>query len=168
MIRFYCFKGRTPYDILVEVNKRIYEDIEKNWFITVVLALFDLEDGTVKICRAGHTPVIRIRNKVSELFQPVGIGIGLDKGIIFQSSLEEITLKMESNDLFCFYSDGVTEAMNPNDELYGIERLSKLLISQAEGKCLEIQNELIKDLKNFQLSANQYDDITILFTKNLV
>jgi serine phosphatase RsbU (regulator of sigma subunit) len=168
MIRLYCTEGRTPSDILVEVNKRIYDDIEKNWFITVVLALFDLEDGTVKICRAGHTPIIRIRNKKSELFQPTGIGIGLDKGEIFQSSLEEITLKLEPNDLFCFYSDGVTETMNPVNELYGIERLNELLVKNAEGKCSEIQNELIKDLKYFQLSANQYDDITILFTKNLV
>jgi serine phosphatase RsbU (regulator of sigma subunit) len=167
MIRLYCTEGRNPSDILVEVNKRIYDDMENNWFITVVLALFNIQDGTVMICRAGHTPVIRIRDKKFELFQPTGIGIGLDKGEIFQSSLEEITLKMESNDLFCFYSDGVTEAMNPNDELYGIKRLSELLVNKAEGECSEIQNYIIKDLKIFQDRAQQYDDITILLTKNV-
>jgi len=167
MIRLYCTEGRNPSDILIEVNKRIYDAMEKNWFITVVLALFNIQDRTVLICRAGHTPIIRIRNKKCELFQPAGIGIGLDKGEIFQSSLEEIALQMESNDLFCFYSDGVTEAMNSNNELYGIERLSELLVQKAAGKCSEIQNEIIKDLKNYQGKAQQYDDITILLTKKL-
>jgi len=167
MIRLYCTEGRTPFDILVEVNKRIYDDIEKNWFITVVLSLFDVEEKTVKICRAGHTPIIRIRNKKSEYFQPSGIGIGLDKGEIFQSSLEEIMLQLEPNDLFCFYSDGVTETMNPGNELYGIERLNNLLIDNSKGKCSEIQKEIINDLKYFQNKANQYDDITVLITKNL-
>jgi len=168
MIRLYCTEDRTPYDILVEVNKRIYDDIEKNWFITVVLALFNLEDESVKICRAGHTPVIRIRNNKCELFQPSGIGTGLDKGEIFKSTLEELTLQLEPNDLFCFYSDGVTEAMNPKNELYGIDRLIELLLSNSGGECSEIQNELIKDIKKFQNIANQYDDITILITKKLL
>ena len=168
MIRLYCIEGRNPYDILVEVNKRIYDDMEKNWFITVVLALFNVEDGTLKICRAGHTPVIMIRNKKSQFFQPSGIGIGLDRGEVFQSSLEELTLELESNDLFCFYSDGVTETMNPNNELYGMERLSELLGYNSDRECVEIQNELIKDLKYFQNRSHQYDDITILLTKYLV
>ncbi|MCX6174442.1 MAG: SpoIIE family protein phosphatase [Ignavibacteriales bacterium] len=100
MIGLYCTEGKSPSEILVEVNKKIYENIEKNWFITVSLAFFDSSENSVKFCRAGHTPLIRIRNKIVEEFQPSGLGVGLERGELFQSSLEEITIPFKPNDLF--------------------------------------------------------------------
>ncbi len=165
MIGLYCTEGKSPSEILIEVNKKIYENIEKNWFITVSLALFDIEESTIKFCRAGHTPLIRIRNKIVEEFQPSGIGVGLERGELFQSSLEEITIQFKPDDLFFFYSDGVTELMNQYDEQFGEEKLKELLLDNSNSSCSEIQNLLIKKLNEFRGKTPQYDDVTTIVIK---
>ena len=165
MIGLYCTEGKCPKEILIEVNKKIYENIEKNWFITVSLALFDLDSNTIKFCRAGHTPLYRIRNKIVEEFQPAGIAVGLERGELFQSSLEEIIIPFKPGDLFFFYSDGVTELMNQNDEQFGEEKLKEFLLDNTESTCSDIQNLLIKSLNEFRGKTPQYDDVTSIVIK---
>jgi len=167
MIRLYCIDGKSPRDVLIDVNKNIFENIERGWFITVSLALFDLESNKVTFCRAGHPPIIRIRNGASCLFTPGGMGIGLDKGELFNSSLEEQSLSMQQDDLFFFYSDGVTELMNASNEFYGDERLIKLLTDNSMKSCSLIESILLHNLTNFRDRVPQYDDITILPVKRI-
>lgn len=167
MIRLYCTDSKSPREILIEVNKNIFENIEKSWFITVSIALFDLESNKVTFCRAGHPSVIRIRNNRNETFTPAGMGIGLDKGELFNSSLEEQSLPLQSNDLFFFYSDGVTELMNFGKEFYGEDRLIKLLTDNSAKSCSMIENILLNELTDFRGKVPQYDDITILTVKFL-
>ena len=165
MIRLYCIDGKSPRDVLIEVNKNIFENIEKNWFITVTLALFDVETNTVTFCRAGHVPIIKISNGFFEEFQPSGMGVGLDKGDLFKSSLEEITLPLKNSDMFFIYSDGVTEMMNENDELFGLSRVKDLLLSASNKSCEEIQSFLLQKLNEFRGKIPQYDDVTFLVIK---
>ena len=165
MIRLYCTDGKSPREILVEVNSRISESIEKNWFITVTLGLFDVEKKSLTVCRAGHTSIVRIRNGKLESLQPAGMGIGLDRGEVFSNSLEEAVYKLENNDLYFFYSDGVTELMNENDELFGEERLGKSLLMNAGKSCNDIEAGLIKELSDFRGKTPQYDDVTTLLVK---
>ena len=165
MIRLYCTDGKSPREVLVEVNRRISESIEKNWFITVTLGLFDVEKKTLTVCRAGHTSIIRVRNGKLEFFQPSGIGVGLDRGEVFDNSLEEAIYQLQNNDLFFFYSDGVTELMNENDELFGKDRLENFLIKNIFENCREIETGLIKNLSDFRGKTPQYDDITTLLVR---
>ena len=62
MIQMVCKNSLSPKEILTEVNKRLYESMERSWFITMTLALFDTEHGTVKVCRAGHMPLLTAIN----------------------------------------------------------------------------------------------------------
>src|SRR5690606_28283184 len=78
MIQLACTADKSPKEILVEVNKRLYEAIGRNWFVTMTLALFDTKNHTVKFCRAGHMPVIISSNGSVELYRTQGIGIGLE------------------------------------------------------------------------------------------
>ena len=165
MIRLYCTDGKSPREVLVEVNRRISESIEKNWFITVTLGLFDVEKKTLTVCRAGHTSIIRVRNGKLEFFQPSGIGVGLDRGEVFDNSLKEAIYQLQNNDLFFFYSDGVTELMNENDELFGKDRLENFLIKNIFENCREIEIGLIKNLSDFRGKTPQYDDITTLLVR---
>ncbi len=57
MIQISTKNSLSPKEILIEINKRLYDSIERNWFITMTLALFDTESNTVKFCRAGHMPL---------------------------------------------------------------------------------------------------------------
>lgn len=165
MIRLYCTDGKSPKEILIEVNRRISESIEKNWFITVTLGLFDVVEKSLTVCRAGHTSIIRVRDGKFEELQPAGIGVGLDRGDVFQNSLEEAVYQLQNDDLYFFYSDGVTELMNENDELFGEERLGQILVSNASKTSFEVETTLMNNLTNFRGSTPQYDDVTTLLVK---
>lgn len=165
MIRLYCTEERTPKEILVEINKMIFPEIEKNWFITISLALIDLEKKSITISRAGHTPLIKINNDLFELHQPGGVGIGLNGGDLFASTLEEISIELNKGDLLFLFSDGITELMNSNNEFYGVDNLKRFLKKNREYKCAEIGKKLISDLDFFRSKTHQYDDITFVILK---
>ncbi len=162
MIRLYCTENRSPKDILIEINKRMCEEIERNSFITVSLVLIDTELEEVKFCRAGHTPLLKFNKNLYELYQPAGVGIGLNKGEIFENSLEEFTFKLYEGDLLFLFSDGITELMNRDAELYGMGRLKELIEKNISFSCKEISKILMNDLNNFKDNIPQYDDITFI------
>ncbi len=165
MIRLYAKQGISPKQILQLINTQLYMDLEKNYFITVSIALFNIKTETVKLCRAGHLPYLLIRDGIVEWIQPAGIGVGLDRGEVFNSSLQEFEMKIQKEDLFLIYSDGVTEAMTVDGEEFGEERLEMLVATNYSKPVEDIQSKIIDDVKIFCGAAPQHDDITLLFVK---
>jgi sigma-B regulation protein RsbU (phosphoserine phosphatase) len=165
MVKLYCTEGKSPKDILIEINKRIYSEIEKNWFITVTVALVDLEKNILTFARAGHTPLIRINYNLFEVYQTGGVGVGIDKGELFNSSLEEMSVIINSGDLFFLFSDGITELMNREEELFGFERLKNFLKKNIFSTSNQLGKNLVNELDLFRSNNNQYDDITFIALK---
>ncbi len=89
MIQFAAKIFQSPKDILIEVNKQIHHKIDKKSFITTIVALFDLEKMTVKICRAGHNPVIYSVNGKLILLKNKGMGLGLESEKYFELILKK-------------------------------------------------------------------------------
>jgi sigma-B regulation protein RsbU (phosphoserine phosphatase) len=100
-----------------------------------------------------------------ESLQPNGMGVGLDSGETFNSSLEEVTLNLKNNDLFFFYSDGITEAMNVDNNLFGQERVEDILLKNNSKTVSEIQTIILDELHNYCGEVPQYDDITLVTVK---
>jgi serine phosphatase RsbU (regulator of sigma subunit) len=165
MMQLFCTPGKTPKEILVDVNKRMYDEIERNWFITITLALFDLDEGTVKFCRAGHMPILTANNGTVEAYRTQGIGVGLEKGEIFERSLVEEKLKLNSGQIYAFFTDGVTEAMNEANELFGEDKLTAILKNKSAHRSTEIMEEILHSLKTFRGTAEVNDDITMVIVK---
>lgn len=165
MIHLYCNEQNTPKDILTKINRTIYAEIEKNWFITCTVAMLDMDLRTMKVCRAGHTPLIRLKEGEIKEIVPSGIGIGLEQGDIFENQLEELELNLESNELYVFYSDGVTEAMNSKKEFFGEKKFNDLLKLTMGKSTSAIQSEILNSLKLFRSNAEQNDDITFVLVK---
>lgn len=165
MVKLYCEQLNSPKKILCEINKQLFDKIERNYFITLSLALFDLDKKEIKICRAGHTPMILLREGKIILCQPGGIGLGLEKGEIFESALEELTVEMNQNDLYCLFSDGLTENMNEQRELYGMENLENVITLNSSKGCISISNSLLQSVEKFRGEAMQFDDITLILIK---
>ena len=165
MVRLYCNETNTPYNVLSKINFRIYKEMEKNWFITATVALFDIESKSVKICRAGHTSTVLVNNGNLTEITPSGIGLGLEEGKIFDKNLQEIELQFDEKSLFTFYSDGVTEAMNSKNEMFGVAKLNQLLLSKYELSANLIKDELLEELKHHRKNYPQNDDITFVLVK---
>lgn len=165
MIQFASKIMHSPRDILVEINKQIVKQIEKRYFITIVAALFDLDKKTVKISRAGHNPVIISTNGKIKILKNKGIGLGLEDDMIFSANLEETVLNFSKDNLFLFYSDGLTEAMNRKRDEYGTERLINDVSIYRNFSSKEILDNILESVDTFRDNAEQNDDITFVVVK---
>ena len=165
MIQFSTKIFDSPKDILKSVNKQIYNKIDRKSFVTIAAGLFDLENMSLKICRAGHNPTLYAnKNEVKEI-NSKGIGLGLDNAKLFDANLQEVELKLNKDDIFLFYSDGLTEAMNSFKEEFGLTNVKRILKDNVDGNSNDIQRNLIDEVKAFKGSAEQNDDITLVTIK---
>lgn len=165
MLQFAAKIFQSPKDILIEVNKQIHQKIDKKSFITTIIALFDIEKMTVKICRAGHNPAIYSTNGKLNLLKNKGMGLGLESEKLFDDYLDETELSITNDSVFVFYSDGLTEAMNKNREEFGTEKILDIISSNRQLSCSLIQKEIINSVTDFRGNAEQNDDITLVITK---
>ncbi|MDP4117379.1 MAG: PP2C family protein-serine/threonine phosphatase, partial [Bacteroidota bacterium] len=160
-----CSQDKTPKEILMEVNKQIYGSLERSWFITLTLALFDTEKKKVWFCRAGHMPTLAAKNGSVAEYRSSGIGLGLEAGKVFDSSLVEDVIDLNPGEFFVFYSDGITEAMNKKGDLFGEENLISALKNKSKLSSKEIVTEVWEKVNEFKQSAPQNDDMTIVLVK---
>lgn len=165
MIQYASGIYSTPKEILKEVNNLIYDSIDRKSFVTIELAIFDMKNKKVKICRAGHNPSITIKKDEVNFIENTGIGIGLDKEKIFNETLTENEFPLLKNETFIFYTDGLTEAFDERKELYSQDRLFKLLKENKTKDTKEITKACLDDIILFRGNAEQNDDITLLIVK---
>ncbi len=165
MIKLHCSEDKSPKDILIDINKRIYTEMDKSWFVTITLALFDLEKRTLTFCRAGHMPVLQATNGTVQSYRTQGLGVGIEKGIVFEKSLVEEEVKLSSGQIYAFFTDGVTEAMNEKYELFGDENLNTILKNKGKVRSSDIVNEIWSSIKFFRGDAEVNDDMTMVVVK---
>jgi serine phosphatase RsbU (regulator of sigma subunit) len=165
MMQLYCVDNRSPKEILVQINKKLYQEMEKSWFVTLSLAIFDMEKKTVKFCRAGHVPVLVSEKGKIDFYKTTGLGVGLEKGVIFEKTLIEEELQLKSGQVYTFFSDGITEGMNENEELFGEERLAEVLKNNSDTASSQIMNSVWNELRTYCGKTEQYDDQTMVIVK---
>lgn len=165
MIKLSCSADKSPKEILIDINRRIYMEMDSNSFVTISLALFDLEKQTVKFCRAGHMPVLQATNGTVQSYRTQGLGVGIERGIVFEKSLVEEEVKLSSGQIYAFFTDGVTEAMNEDNDLFGDENLNSILKNKTSVRSSDIVNEIWASVKSFRGSAEVNDDMTMVVVK---
>ena len=165
MIQLAAHMYATPREMLVHVNRRLYDGIERKSFITMILALFDLEQKHVLLCRAGHNKAIIGSSGRFDFLDATGIGLGLERGPIFERSLEEITYPLSPDALFFLYSDGLSEAMDPAQRQFGEDAICREIEKHRSGSSARIQESVLAAVRDFQGGAEQHDDITMVVAK---
>jgi sigma-B regulation protein RsbU (phosphoserine phosphatase) len=165
MIKLNCSDDKSPKEILIDINKRIYTELDKSWFVTITLALFDLEKQRLTFCRAGHMPVLQATNGTVQSYRTQGLGVGIEKGIVFERSLVEEEVKLLPGQTYAFFTDGVTEAMNDKNELFGDENLNAILKNKSKARSSDIVNEIWTSVKSFRGEAEVNDDMTMVVVK---
>jgi sigma-B regulation protein RsbU (phosphoserine phosphatase) len=162
-LRSELLREPDPLEALARVNKQIYTDIREDMFISLALYILNDKDGSIQLVCAGHdkAPLMR-KNGDLEWIKPPGLAIGLDDGDVFSRVTKVHDVELESGDCLLLYTDGVTEAMNPQQDEYGRDRMASAFKSAAPGGAEHIVTELSKDLKTFVNGYHQMDDITII------
>jgi sigma-B regulation protein RsbU (phosphoserine phosphatase) len=129
--------------------------------------VLDPESRTVVWARAGHNPPAVLREgEAAELVCPPGAALGAASRDRFGEIIEEQRTELRRGDVLVFYTDGVTEAMNPAREQFGEERLVAALERLRDGRSARgLVEELLNEIAGHSLGASQHDDITIVVIK---
>jgi serine phosphatase RsbU (regulator of sigma subunit) len=160
LIRAAALESDSPAETLEHVNDLLLMDSQNGLFVTVFYGLLDLVTGVLTFSIAGHNPpfVLRYEKKCVEALEKGGIALGALEKI----SLDEHTLELLPGDCLLSYTDGVTEAFNNTDQMYGDDRLKEVLQSSIGKPASKVLEKLDADLEAFRGDAPLSDDTTIL------
>ena len=157
----------SPKSLLIELNEMLYRSIDRNSFVTMIYAVLNISDKTVTFARAGHNPALKCSPDGSaDLLTPKGIGLGIDEGPLFEKNLKELTITLSDNDIFLMYTDGIVEAMNSKNEMFGEDLLLTTLVDEKQKNVSAIRKTILAKLKAFLNKKAPQDDITMIILKN--
>ena len=155
--------GGSPAEILERVNKLVYANNKAHMFVTVWLGILEISTGKLTSASAGHEyPMINVNGKYELLKDKHGLAIGAMPNSTYKDT--EITLN--KGDSFFVYTDGVAEATDANNELFGTDRTLNALNAIPDGVS---QKEILAGVRSavdaFVKEAPQFDDLTMLGLK---
>lgn len=161
--------GLAPREIMIHLNELFYENVERGTFISMIYGVFDLQKRTFTFARAGHNPIIlqKAGDQQVDFLCPRGLALGLEKGILFEHVIEEHTVGLQANDVFVFFTDGFSEAMNRQNEEFSEERLQQIVKESSTTTAEEILQAVRNRVLEFVGNAPQHDDMTMLVVKIL-
>ena len=163
IIRTTAFSGRSPASALMRANELILKDSQAEMFLTAAYAVLELDTGRLIYANAGHNrPLWRhaADGTVTELDQG-GIVLGAFEGIV----LEEQRLDLAPGDALILYTDGVTEAVNGEGEMFGEERLWDVIAATQGSSADETIGAICGALAAFTGGAEPADDVTVVVVK---
>src|SRR6266436_7087489 len=153
--------GTDPARVFNHVNRFLCSHAEVGRYATMFFGILD-DDGHLEFINAGHPSPFLIRNGVAEEAFTEG---SFPVGLVPEAEYTAACLKLEPGDTLVLFSDGVTEAMDPDDQLYGVPRLKQLLTGLPECPLEEIQKCVLESVENFARGAHQADDLTLLVVR---
>ncbi|HID10542.1 MAG TPA: response regulator [Candidatus Latescibacteria bacterium] len=160
-----AIRGRASAgEILSEVNNLLVKDLKvSEVFNTLFLMVLNPGDGAVSYASASHPPPLCYR-AASGVFEEL-IGEGILLGLSEGTRYGEQEVQMSPGDVVVLYTDGITEAMNPSGELYGLERLKEVVAAHGGGVPEELIQAIYRDVKEFQEGNPPEDDRTVLVVR---
>jgi len=154
--------GNDIQQILENVNKMVVRYTPKDKFVTLFYGIFDKSNNQFDYATAGHNFPIWLReNGQFDTLSQGGPALGLTEKAKFKTG----KIKLVSDDIILFYTDGVTETMDNSKEQYSENRLNDLLVKSRHLSSQKIVDEILDDLNDFNDDEALQDDRTILVLK---
>ena len=163
----------SPRQLLIEVNRIISSNLDSRSFITMTYVVIDLAGETMTYARAGHTPLLYLPGPAApvtgaQVLTPSGMVLGLridGASEKFSELLEEERVALYPGDIIVLYTDGITEAMNADSELFGDQRLSQIVEEHGHLESGELRERILREIEAFVGGADQHDDMTMILMK---
>jgi sigma-B regulation protein RsbU (phosphoserine phosphatase) len=149
--------------LMARISQQLYESTPPEKYATFFLSLYDQQTGRLHYTNAGHCPPILVRGGKGTPLEGNGMVVGLLPNI----SYEEQSIDLQRGDLVAIFSDGVPEAEDAAQEPFGEERLSELLIQNADRPLEEIVDLVTERVFAWAHDKEAQDDTTILLARQL-
>lgn len=155
--------GMDVSEALRLTNEHLYKENDAGMFVTIWIGVIDLNTGVLKYASAGHNPAIVIRN--GDTPEMLNCKVGVVVAAIDDVTYNQYETKLNPGDYLYLYTDGVTEATNKDEELFGDDRLLNATRLKSDIDCKEVCSQVLENVNGFVLNAPQFDDITMLCFK---
>jgi phosphoserine phosphatase RsbU/P len=152
----------TVSDIMTRANKRTKQDIKSGMFVALLYAVLDANASRLSMCSAGQTQPIVLSGDSKETRIIETRGDTFPLGILDDVDYEDTVLPLNPGDKVIFYTDGIVEAMNAQEELFGFERLVQAVNHMGSLSAENILSKINEEVAQFVGEAPQHDDLTII------
>ena len=153
--------GRSdPGAVLYELNNLLYENNETLMFVTLLYAIYDPSTGELSYANGGHNPPLVVRADGTSQILPSTGGVAL--GVMPDIDYRDASITLEPGDAVIFYTDGVTEAMNAENEEFGNNNLLEVFEETPPTECRKATMAVFDAVSEFAGDTAQSDDITCL------
>jgi len=153
--------GTDPARVFNHVNRFLCDHSEVGRYATMFFGILD-DEGHLEFINAGHPSPFLIRRGVAE--EPFSEG-SYPVGLVPEAEYTVARLRLEPGDTIVLFSDGVTEAMDTDEQLFGVPRLREVLTGQTECPLDQLQKCILEAVENFARGASQADDLTLLIVR---
>lgn len=165
LLRASAIDGSPPVAVLQRANRLILSDSRAGLFVTCFYALIDPASGHITYANGGHNYPLLYRRATDQIVPLVAQGIVL--GIMPEPHFVPGEITLDTGDVLLFYTDGITEAMNQQHELFGDERLATVLRTASQRSPTEIVAAVLAAVQQFVGDAPQADDMTMVVIKRI-
>ncbi|MFQ5844612.1 MAG: PP2C family protein-serine/threonine phosphatase [Planctomycetota bacterium] len=164
LLRAFAYKEADPAVVVGSVNDFLERDMPAGSFMSLFFGELDTATGEFRYSSAGHTPAVVYRRGAGSLEElgKTGPALGVIEGARYGAG--EIR-PLEPGDLLLLYTDGLPEAMNPDRELFGLDRAKNLLVGLQERPAAEIVQQLVRAVGEFSRREVLEDDLTLVVVK---
>jgi serine phosphatase RsbU (regulator of sigma subunit) len=155
----------SPASLIAECNYSLKDSFDKITYITLNVAQFRIPEKKFLLSRAGHTPAIFFNAQENECLElhPDGMAIGL---VTFaRDKLKEVELSYQKGDILLLFSDGLTEIMNKQEEMLGIDQVKRLILENHNLSAEEIKQKILDFSIEFSETGVSRDDLTFIILK---
>lgn len=165
-LRYLASRYSSPSETLKALNSEMVVAMRSDMFVTMVYAIFDTTKNKVSIARAGHEKplVFSAEAGVADFVKSKGIAIGMVSSEIFDCAIYDVERPFGVGDVMMLYSDGVTEAVNPDGEEFSTGRLKNVLEKTASLAADEINEFVTREVAKFSCKSRPTDDDFTLLT----
>jgi len=153
-----------PVGLLRAVNRLMTPQLPEGRFVTMASCLFDPRSGLIHFANAGHPPALLIRRESGVVEELKGQGFAI--GFFEDGDYEPVEREMSINDILVLMTDGITEIRNRGNEVYGSQRLSKVVADSRTGiSAAQLTNQILSSVDEFRDGRMLKDDVTLLILK---
>jgi serine phosphatase RsbU (regulator of sigma subunit)/anti-sigma regulatory factor (Ser/Thr protein kinase) len=153
--------GHLPQQVINQTNQALIQDLQRaEMFVTAQVAFLNRNDLTLTYANAGHTPSLwwRADRATFDFLPATTPPLGIKSSEVGENQI----IQLSPGDFVLFYSDGVTEAMSPDNDIFGGDRLQEALIAHAGSTAQDLVQSVLSAVRAFRKSAPWSDDLTMI------
>ena len=147
---------------MTRANRRLKKDIKSGMFVALLYVVLNAQDKSLSLCSAGQTQPVHVSAKTGAAALVETKGDTFPLGILDEADYQETRLQLEAGDRVVLYTDGIVEAMNEKEEMFGFERLLETVKDSQTMTAETLLDEIKIKVNEFAGNAPQHDDITII------